>query len=114
MRLKSIIDSRLFRKIYCATFFALVSLIHKSGYTVDVDPEHKFLKLVQFIYRKQMFFFTKLSHPKEPILAVFPLIIARAITIAFSAKISEQLSDLIICSDATAIQVAAQIKEWKE
>ena len=79
-----------------------------------MDPEHRFLKLMKFIYKKQLFLFAKLSHPREPILAVFPLIVARAITLAFSAKVKEKLSELIVCSDATSVQVAAQIKGWKD
>ena len=46
----------------------------------------------------------KLDQPKEPILALIPLITAKAIVIAFKAKIKESLNELIVCSDSAAAE----------
>lgn len=48
----------------------------------------------------------KLEKPREPVLALLPLIIAKAILIVFEKKIQENLTDLIVCSDATSNRVA--------
>lgn len=61
-----------------------------------------------------MILVAKLSHPKEAVLSLLPLIIAKALLIAFESKIQEKLSDLIVCNDATSSKLAMQMLKWKE
>ena len=56
----------------------------------------------------------KLEQPKEPVIALMPLVIAKAIMIAFERKISESLAELIVCTDAVSNRVAGQIRKWQE
>jgi len=73
-----------------------------------------FVTLTQYIYKKQLILIAKLSHPKEDVLKLLPLIIAKALLIAFESKIKEKLTDLVICNDATSSKLVLQMKKWQQ
>ena len=105
-RLKAIIDSCIFRKIFSATFFALVALIQNNGTSHAADPDYTFITLIQFVFKKHLSLIAKLKQPKEPVLALLPLLIAKGIMIAFDRKIKENLSELIVCCNSTSTKLA--------
>lgn len=41
------------------------------------------------------------------------MIIAKALTIAFEKKIKENLSELIVCSNATSNKLVKQMRKWQ-
>ena len=106
-RLKAIVDSSIFRKIYSATFFAFIALIQNNGISPAVDPDYTFVTLIQFVFKKYLSLIAKLKQPKEPILALLPLLIAKAIMIAFERKIKENLTELIVCSNSTSTKLSS-------
>lgn len=101
-RLKVIAESSVFRKIFSAAFFALVALIQNNGISRAVDPDYTFITLIQYIFKKHLSLIAKLQQPKEPVLALLPLLISKAIIIAFEQKIKESLSELIVCTNSTS------------
>ena len=60
-RLKAIVDSRIFRKIFSASFFAFIALIKNGGINHSVDPEYTFVTLIQFIFKKHLSLIAKLK-----------------------------------------------------
>lgn len=57
----AIADSKLFRKIFSAAFFALIALIQNNGYSQAKDPNLTFITLTQFIFKKHLRLIAKLK-----------------------------------------------------
>ena len=77
------------RKLFSATFYALIATLQKEFQTFE--------KLTTFFFKKYLALMMRMESPKEQILDILPFIVGKAILIAFSEKIREPLIDVMEC-----------------
>jgi len=74
-RIYTLLDSINVRKMFTATFYALVATIQHEHVLFD--------KLIALFFEKYLKFLMRLDFPKDPILELIPFIVSKAILLTF-------------------------------